>query len=102
MSSVSSSKVLLTVFVLPASMARAGELEQQMLRCFVLEDASARLGCFDALTKAATAATVAGNSTPDPKVAADVRPVAKAIPTMRGSRWHRPKRRSCDLSNPGS
>ncbi len=49
--------------------AQAGELEQQMVRCSVLGDASARLGCYDELTKAATAATVAGNPTPDPTVA---------------------------------
>jgi phospholipase A1 len=41
-----------------------------MLRCSVLGDPSARLGCFDALTKAATAETVAGTPTPDATVAA--------------------------------
>ncbi|MBC7499979.1 MAG: phospholipase A [Herminiimonas sp.] len=85
MQSVSSLKVLLTIFVLSASTAQPGELEQQMLRGSVLGDASARLGCFDALTKAATAATVAGNPTPDPTVAANVRPVAKAIPAIASS-----------------
>ena len=35
-------------------LAHAGEIEQQMLRCSVLGDASARLSCFDALAKAPT------------------------------------------------
>jgi phospholipase A1 len=60
---------LLAALLSAALPAFAGELEQQMIRCSVLGDASARLGCFDALTKAAAAATVAGNPTPDPTVA---------------------------------
>ncbi|MDQ1815477.1 phospholipase A [Massilia sp. CCM 9210] len=62
--------LLLTTLFISAGAAQAGELEQQMLRCSVLGDPSARLGCFDALTKAATADTVAGNPTPDATVAA--------------------------------
>ena len=45
------------LFISPAMspmLAYAGELEQQMLRCSVLGDASARLSCFDALAKATT------------------------------------------------
>jgi phospholipase A1 len=61
---------LLTTLLISTGIAQAGELEQQMLRCSVLGDPSARLGCFDTLTKAATADTVAGNPTPDPTVAA--------------------------------
>jgi phospholipase A1 len=60
--------------LLCATVAHAGELEQQLLRCSALGDASARLGCFDELTKAATAATVAGNPTADPTVAPSVIP----------------------------
>ncbi|UOD31874.1 phospholipase A [Massilia violaceinigra] len=63
--------LLLTTLFISAGVAQAGELEQQMLRCSVLGDPSARLGCFDTLTKAATAETVSGNPTPDATVAAD-------------------------------
>jgi phospholipase A1 len=52
-----------------------------LLRCSVLGDASARLGCFDELTRAATAATVAGNPTVDTTVgvkATVIAPVASA------------------------
>lgn len=66
---IAASRTILTASLLLASTAQAGELEQQLLRCSVLGDASARLGCFDELTKAATAATVAGNPTPDTTVA---------------------------------
>ena len=61
---------ILTASLLLTTVAKAGELEQQLLRCSVLGDASARLGCFDELTKAATAATVAGTPTADATVAA--------------------------------
>lgn len=61
---------ILTASLLFTTSAKAGELEQQLLRCSVLGDASARLGCFDELTKAATAATVAGTPTADVTVAA--------------------------------
>lgn len=45
------------------ALVQAGELEAQMLRCSVIGDASARLGCFDELSKTAAAITVAtGNS----------------------------------------
>jgi phospholipase A1 len=68
---------IVTASLLFAIVAQAGELEQQLLRCSVLGDASARLGCFDELTKAATAATVAGNPTVDTTVAA-----AQPIPAV--------------------
>jgi len=54
-----------------------------MLRCSVLGDPSARLGCFDALTKAATAETVAGTPIADPTVAAaKTSDPAKPIPAV--------------------
>ncbi|HEY0063337.1 MAG TPA: phospholipase A [Telluria sp.] len=63
-------RTLLATLLFAASLAQAGELENQLLRCSALGDASARLGCFDELTKAATAATVAGAPIPDATVAA--------------------------------
>lgn len=50
-------KIILPLFILsPAlfSQAQASDIEQQMLRCSVLGDASVRLSCFDALAKAPT------------------------------------------------
>jgi phospholipase A1 len=69
--------------LLAASLAHAGELENQLLRCSALGDASARLGCFDELTKVATAATVAGNPTTDVTVAtpSDNAVAASTVPT---------------------
>ena len=76
---------IVTALLLAATVAHAGELEKQLLRCSALGDASARLGCFDELTKAATAATVAGNPTADVTVAT-AKPAAagepKAIPPV--------------------
>ncbi len=63
-------RTIFATLLVSASFAHAGELENQLLRCSALGDASARLGCFDELTKAATAATVAGNPTADATVAA--------------------------------
>jgi phospholipase A1 len=63
-------RTILAALLFSMTAAQAGELEQQLLRCSVLGDASARLGCFDELTKAATAATVAGKPTLDATVAA--------------------------------
>jgi phospholipase A1 len=60
--------------VLYSPAAFATDLEQQLVRCSVLGDASARLGCYDELTKAATAATVAGNPEPDVSAAAGAPP----------------------------
>ncbi len=74
-------KTLVTALLLGAAVAHAGELEQQLLRCSMLGDASARLGCFDELTKAATAATVAGTPTRDTTVAAAPGKAASTAPT---------------------
>lgn len=63
-------------------LAHAGELENQLLRCSALGDASARLGCFDELTRAATAATVAGNPAPDATVASEPQQAPTAIPAV--------------------
>lgn len=52
-------KIILSSLLVSPALAMAGELEQQMQRCAVLGDASARLGCFDMLAKAAEAATIA-------------------------------------------
>ncbi len=62
---------ILASLLLSTTGAQAGELEQQLLRCSVLGDASARLGCFDELTKVATAATVAGNPIADVTISSD-------------------------------
>jgi phospholipase A1 len=52
-------KVILSTMLIAIAPAQAGETEQHLLRCSVLGDSSARLGCFDALSrqleKAATA-----------------------------------------------
>ncbi|MGK5052170.1 phospholipase A [Janthinobacterium sp. RB2P8] len=52
-------KIILSSLLASPALAMAGELEQQMQRCAVLGDASARLGCFDTLAKAAEKATFA-------------------------------------------
>jgi phospholipase A1 len=44
-------KVLLSTMLMALAPAHAGETEQHLLRCSVLGDSSARLGCFDALSK---------------------------------------------------
>jgi phospholipase A1 len=44
-------KVVVAALLLAISPAHAGETEQHLLRCAVLGDSSARLGCFDALSK---------------------------------------------------
>ena len=50
--------VLLSTLLIAIAPAHAGETEQHLLRCSVLGDSSARLGCFDALSKQVeTAAT---------------------------------------------
>jgi phospholipase A1 len=43
--------VLLSTMLIAIAPAQAGETEQHLLRCSVLGDSSARLGCFDALSK---------------------------------------------------
>lgn len=72
-------RTIIAALLLSTAGAQAGELEQQLLRCSVLGDASARLGCFDELTKAATAATVAGNPIADPTVSTDPAKVEAAV-----------------------
>lgn len=57
--------VFATALLVAITFAHAGELEKQLVRCSVLGDPSARLGCFDTLTKAATADTVAGTPATD-------------------------------------
>ena len=76
-------KTLCATLLLAASFAQAGELENQLLRCSALGDASARLGCFDELTKVATAATVAGNPSTDVTVPTEPKSAvaASAVPT---------------------
>lgn len=71
-------RTIFATLLLSATVAQAGELEQQLLRCSALGDASARLGCFDELTKVATAATAAGNPTADATIAATA---ASSAPT---------------------
>lgn len=44
-------KVLVAAMLLAIAPVHAGETEQHLLRCAVLGDSSARLGCFDALSK---------------------------------------------------
>jgi phospholipase A1 len=44
-------------------LGNAAELEKEMLRCSVIGDASARLGCFDALSKTAEQVTIATGGT---------------------------------------
>ncbi len=44
-------KVLLSALLIAIAPAKASETEQHLLRCSVLGDSSARLGCFDALSK---------------------------------------------------
>jgi len=56
--------LILTTLLASPTFAMAGELEQQMQRCAVLGDASARLGCFDTLAKAVEEATIANGGNP--------------------------------------
>lgn len=44
-------KVLLSAMLMALAPAHASEAEQHLLRCSVIGDSSARLGCFDALAK---------------------------------------------------
>ncbi len=57
-------KIILATLLASPAFAMAGELEQQMQRCAVLGDASARLGCFDVLAKAVEEATNATGANP--------------------------------------
>jgi phospholipase A1 len=67
--------VLLSTMLIAFAPAHAGETEQHLLRCAVLGDSSARLGCFDALSKqvdnAATAKPALVATAPTVGVSAD-------------------------------
>ncbi len=67
----------LSALLLSAS-ARADELEQQLVRCAVLGDASARLGCYDALTKVAAAAAAINAAGASPGAPLVIAPIASA------------------------
>ena len=62
--------LFLTFGMVPAlALAQASDLEMRLERCAVLGDASARLACYDGLSKTAPAVTAAGGNavgTPDP------------------------------------
>ena len=84
-------QVLLSAMFLAIAPAHAGETEQHLLRCAVLGDSSARLGCFDALSRQveevetaspalATAATPNGATTGATAVA-PAEPVVAAVPS---------------------
>ena len=51
-------KIILSLSCMAPALLHAAELEQQLARCSVLGDASARLDCFDALAKATADAPV--------------------------------------------
>lgn len=53
-------KILLSIMLMAFSPVHAGETEQHLLRCSVLGDSSARLGCFDALSKQVQKVETAG------------------------------------------
>ncbi|WP_051780681.1 phospholipase A [Janthinobacterium agaricidamnosum] len=55
--------VIITSLLLSPMLVQAGELERQLQQCAVVGDPSARLGCFDALSKAAEVATIASGGT---------------------------------------
>ena len=107
---ISLQKIILSSLILSPALAQAqvGEMEKQMLRCSVLGDPSARLGCFDALSKAADnaqtvpaagAASTQGALVP---VAADGAPlvpkVAEATPAPPESPISRTVSSTCALS----
>lgn len=60
---------LISTLLIAVAPAHAGETEQHLLRCSILGDSSARLGCFDALSKQVKAAEAAA-------------PVVAAAPTL--------------------
>ena len=59
-------RISLSALLLAAAPVYAGDLEQALLRCSVLGDVSARLGCFDAIAKGAVV-PVAEVAPPGPK-----------------------------------
>ncbi|WP_426176427.1 phospholipase A [Massilia sp. TWR1-2-2] len=56
--------VIVAAMLLAIAPAQAAETEQHLLRCAVLGDSSARLGCFDALSKQVEKASTAKPATP--------------------------------------
>ncbi|MET3130745.1 phospholipase A1 [Oxalobacteraceae bacterium GrIS 1.11] len=69
--------ILLSLLLIYPALGQAGELEKQMLRCSVIGDASARLGCFDTLSKTAEAIIVStGAATSEAAVVVTVPAVA--------------------------
>jgi phospholipase A1 len=73
--------VLFSAMLIAIAPAQANETEQHLLRCSVIGDSSARLGCFDALSKLLEKAAVAAPATPAaPAVAAGTNGAAHALP----------------------
>jgi phospholipase A1 len=66
-------RISFSALLLSAAPVYAGDLEQALLRCSALGDVSARLGCFDAIAKNATA--------PVPEVAPPGAPVIATSPS---------------------
>lgn len=72
-------RIVLSLTCMSSALSHAAELEQQLARCSVLGDASARLGCFDALAKAtadvpapaAVAEAQVAPTTPQPSASAE-------------------------------
>ncbi|HAT30711.1 MAG TPA: phospholipase [Janthinobacterium sp.] len=71
-------QIILTSLLFGPALGQAAELEQQMLRCAVVGDASTRLGCFDVLAKTAAAITVATGTPVAEEVAIAALPVPAA------------------------
>ncbi|WP_332879219.1 phospholipase A [Massilia sp. S19_KUP03_FR1] len=71
-------RISLSALLLSAAPVYAGDLEQALLRCSVLGDVSARLGCFDAIAKdaATPVADVAPPGTPVLATSAKTSPTA--------------------------
>ncbi|MDB5937199.1 MAG: phospholipase family protein [Massilia sp.] len=68
-------KVLVAALLLAIGPVHAGETEQHLLRCAVLGDSSARLGCFDALSKQVDKAATAKPALVTTAVATDAAPL---------------------------
>ena len=68
-------KIIFSLSCMLAALSHAAELEQQLARCSVLADASARLGCCDALAKATADAPV-------PAAAVDSRAAPASPPAL--------------------
>lgn len=79
-------KLFLTTMLIAIAPAQADEVEQQLMRCSVLGDASARLGCFDKLAKDTGKAATA-----DPAVATTKELAAVAAPAQDVAETSAPK-----------